>query len=104
MPEATRVPCNSEHRTVHTALLPLLGYLVVDLVLWGKPAKHLVFPAREYGRQYVNSVLRILPAGGLTLCYHLSLRVDRTDKYYGGFTSMVRSPYVVKAKGFCKCN
>lgn len=63
MPEATRVPCNSEHRAVHTALLPLLGYLVVDLVLWGKLSKHLVFSAREYGRQYVNSVLRILPAG-----------------------------------------
>lgn len=81
MPEVTRAPCNSEHRAVPAALLPLLGYLVVDLMLWGKEAKHLVFPAREYGRQHVNRVLSILPLGGPTLCYHLSLRVDSTDKY-----------------------
>lgn len=89
-------------RVVHTIPhLASVGGFVKDEVLWSKLAMHLVFPAKEFGRQNSAVVLRILPPGGRALCGHLSLSGGSSGNVTG-FTSAVRLPYMVK--GFHRHN
>lgn len=67
----------------------MLGHLVKDEVLGGKPAKCLVFPAKAHGRRNPKGVLGTLPPGGCALCRHLSLSAGRMRNTMG-FTAMTR--------------